>query len=111
MDKRYSASELYAISQYSIPEEIEKALSKTEPLLLSAAQNGCTSLLLSPLYDLGVTDEFAEQHLAEPLRKRGFVVRNRHFGLVVSWAQVSQHLAALDEASLTAVLDEVKLRG
>jgi hypothetical protein len=101
MDKRHTASELFAISQHATPEEIEKALSLLEPHLLSAAQNGCTSLTVSPLHDLMVTDEFAEQHLAAPLRGRGFVVRNHHFGLNISWAQ----------ASMADVLEEVRIRG
>jgi hypothetical protein len=98
----HKAKELFAISQYSIPEEIEKALNKLEPLLLGAAQNGCTSLTLSPLLDIGVTEDFAAQHLFEPLIKRGFVVvRNRGFGINISWEQ----------ASMDDVLEEVRIRG
>jgi len=101
MDKRHNASELFALAQYSIPEEIEKALNRLEPLLLSAAQNGCTSLTLSPVVELGVTEEFTNDHLVEPLRNRGFVVGFIGFGFLVSWAQ----------ASMADVLSEAKLRG
>jgi hypothetical protein len=101
MDKRHNASELFAISQYSLPDEISKALESLEPLLLKAAQRGCTSLTVSIKGDLGVTEDFATQHLFEPLRKRGFVVRNHHFGLNISWAQ----------ASMADVLEEVRIRG
>jgi hypothetical protein len=97
----HKAKELFAISQYSIPEEIEKALKRLEPLLLDAAQKGCTSLTLSPLFDIGVTEDFAAQHLFEPLSKRGFVVRTKGFGINISWEQ----------ASMDDVLEEVRIRG